>query len=174
MPFRLRSRAASFCPFYPNHHHPPLSRPSTNPRSANSLPFLAGRIHVHLVNVHICMLAQENVALIAGPTTPSTSHSYSTRIRSNESIKPPARLRQAPETPLQPRKIRPNAPLQQKVAVATPATTTKAPPLPADTPEFPPPHVTLHPDDSTSKVFIAIGRSFLSVVRAFNAFEFRL
>ncbi|KZV69649.1 hypothetical protein PENSPDRAFT_753172 [Peniophora sp. CONT] len=108
------------------------------------------------------MLAQENAALISGPTTPSTSHSYSTRIRSNESIKPPARLRQSPETPLQPRKIRPNAPLQQKVAVATP-TTTKAPPLPADTPEFPPPHVTLHPDDSTSKVFIAIGRSFLSV-----------
>ncbi|VDB91447.1 unnamed protein product [Peniophora sp. CBMAI 1063] len=109
------------------------------------------------------MLAQENVALISGQTTPNTSHSYSTRIRSNSSIKPPARLRQSPETPLQPRKIRPNAPLLQKATVATPAATDKAPPLPAGTPDFPPPHVTLHPEDSSSKVFIAIGRSFLSV-----------
>lgn len=32
-------------------------------------------------------------------------------------------------------------------------------------PVFPPQHVVLHDDDATSKVFLAIGRAFLSVVR---------
>lgn len=84
-----------------------------------------------------------------------TQHSYATRIRQNIIIKPSARLRQSPDPPLQPRKTKP-----------TPATK----PLPAQVhlpnnfPQFPPPHVVLHPDDANSKVFLAIGRSFLSVV----------
>ena len=40
-------------------------------------------------------------------------------------------------------------------------------PVPAPTwPPFPPPHVVLHPEDASSKVFLAIGRSFMSVVSA--------
>ncbi|KAE9406365.1 hypothetical protein BT96DRAFT_1014873 [Gymnopus androsaceus JB14] len=35
--------------------------------------------------------------------------------------------------------------------------------IPPELPEFPPPHVTLHPDDSASKILLAIGRSFMSV-----------
>lgn len=38
------------------------------------------------------------------------------------------------------------------------------PATPSDMLTFPLPNVTLHPDDATSKVFMAIGRSFLSVV----------
>lgn len=32
-------------------------------------------------------------------------------------------------------------------------------------PPFPPPHVQLHPDDLNNKVFLAVARSFLTVVR---------
>ena len=32
-------------------------------------------------------------------------------------------------------------------------------------PPFPPPHIQLHPDDLNNKVFLAVARSFLSVVR---------
>lgn len=40
---------------------------------------------------------------------------------------------------------------------------TPATPLP-EYPHFPPDHVMLHHDDANSKVFMAIGRSFMSVV----------
>lgn len=50
-----------------------------------------------------------------------------------------------------------------------------APPVPAI--EFPPSNVVLHPDDASNKVFLAVGRAFLSVVSAasvclFSAFLF--
>ena len=33
-------------------------------------------------------------------------------------------------------------------------------------PDFPPPHVVLHPEDATNKVFLAVARAFVSVVSA--------
>ncbi|KAG5644991.1 hypothetical protein DXG03_007268 [Asterophora parasitica] len=88
---------------------------------------------------------------------PSTStldspapHSYATRIRQNIVIKPSIRLRQSPDPRPRPSKL---------ANPATPAT----PQQPAALPQFPPPGIVLHPDDATSKVFLAIGRSFLSV-----------
>ncbi|KAG6832416.1 hypothetical protein H0H87_001576 [Tephrocybe sp. NHM501043] len=68
-------------------------------------------------------------------------HSYATRIRQNISIKPSIRLRHSP------------APLSQPTPPAAPTAY----------PQFPPPGIVLHPDDANSKVFLAIGRSFLSV-----------
>ena len=69
----------------------------------------------------------------------SPQHSYATRIRQNIIIKPSARLRNSPVPPSSHRKLK--------------------------SPDFPPPHIILHPDDANSKVFLAIARSFLSVVR---------
>ncbi|KAK7693280.1 hypothetical protein QCA50_002847 [Cerrena zonata] len=93
-------------------------------------------------------------------TNPATSvqHNYGTRIRSNSVIRPSVRLRQSPGPSPAPRKIRP-VPTKLKPA------------LPSSSPEpsqitsslFPPPHVMLHSDDASSKVFIAIGKSFMSV-----------
>ncbi|KAG6872810.1 hypothetical protein C0995_006409 [Termitomyces sp. Mi166 len=71
----------------------------------------------------------------------TATHSYPTRIRQNLSIRPSVRLRQSPEP--NPRS----------------AASTAPPPWPL----FPPPGIVLHPDDANSKVFLAIGRSFLSV-----------
>jgi hypothetical protein len=82
-------------------------------------------------------------------------HQYGTRIRQNIVIKPSARLRQSPDPPPQPRKIKPILPLKPSSVDSTP---------PNNFPQFPPPHIVLHPDDANSKVFLAIGRSFLSVV----------
>ncbi|KXN87752.1 hypothetical protein AN958_08228 [Leucoagaricus sp. SymC.cos] len=67
-------------------------------------------------------------------------HQYGTRKSHNVAIRPAARLRSSPEPT---RRLR-NEP---------------DPSLP----EFPPSHVVLHPDDANSKVFLAIGRAFLSV-----------
>ncbi|KAK7015018.1 hypothetical protein R3P38DRAFT_2998982 [Favolaschia claudopus] len=76
-------------------------------------------------------------------TTPdSPPHSYGTRIRHNVRIKPAPRLRHSPVPPAAHDKRRPK---QQKPLI------------------FPPPHVVLHPDDANSKVFLAIGRSLMSV-----------
>ncbi|KAJ6547377.1 hypothetical protein B0H19DRAFT_264554 [Mycena capillaripes] len=69
----------------------------------------------------------------------TTQHTYGTRIRHNVRIKPSARLRHSPPPP----KPKHDAP-------------TKVLP-------FPPPHVVLHPDDANSKVFLALGRSLMSV-----------
>ncbi|KAI0317818.1 hypothetical protein OF83DRAFT_1057956, partial [Amylostereum chailletii] len=89
------------------------------------------------------------------PSPPSpVHHSYGTRIRQHSLIKPPARLRQPSDpTPHIPRRIKPAASAHKP----------KGPAPPPTMPVFPPPGVSLHSDDSTSKVFIAIGRSFLSV-----------
>ncbi|KAG5354184.1 hypothetical protein J132_02767 [Termitomyces sp. J132] len=68
----------------------------------------------------------------------ATAHAYPTRIRHSLAIKPS-----------------PNAPDPKPCS---------APPSPPSLwPQFPPPGVVLHPDDANSKVFLAIGRSFLSV-----------
>ncbi|KAF5387113.1 hypothetical protein D9615_001865 [Tricholomella constricta] len=85
---------------------------------------------------------------------PRINHSYGTRIRQNILIKPSLRLRQSPDPqPQQQRKPKPAHPLKS------------APPPSSQHsfPQFPPPGIVLHPDDATSKVFLAIGRSFLSV-----------
>jgi len=87
------------------------------------------------------------------PLAPSTPHSYGTRIRRNISLKPSARLRSLPDpTPAQFRKYKP----------AHRAVPSNAHPY---FPQFPLPGIVLHPDDANSKVLMAIGRSFLSVVR---------
>ncbi|KAL4251607.1 hypothetical protein ABKN59_003829 [Abortiporus biennis] len=83
-------------------------------------------------------------------------HSYGTRIRSNSVMRPSARLRQSPELHA-PRRIRPLPPIKAK-ADQTPSEAT-----PDNLPPFPPPNVMLHPEDASSKVFMAIGRSFMSV-----------
>jgi hypothetical protein len=97
---------------------------------------------------------------LPSPTTPHDSrtvqHQYGTRIRQNSVIKPSARLRQSPDPPLLSRKVKP-IPRHSK------STSLERQPL--SVPVFPPPHVVLHPEDASSKVFLAIGRSFLSVVR---------
>ncbi|GLB35350.1 hypothetical protein LshimejAT787_0209150 [Lyophyllum shimeji] len=84
---------------------------------------------------------------------PHVSHSYGTRIRQNIVIKPSARLRQSPEPHPQP---------QRKPKPAPTPKSALSPPNP-NFPQFPPPGIVLHPDDANSKVFMAIGRSFLSV-----------
>lgn len=51
------------------------------------------------------------------------------------------------------------------------------PPQPAAQPkdacdiEFPPPGIELHPDDANSKVFIAMGKAFMSVVSHYFPFD---
>ncbi|KAH9951265.1 hypothetical protein B0H21DRAFT_776017 [Amylocystis lapponica] len=85
---------------------------------------------------------------------PPATHQYGTRIRSNSVIRPSARLRQSPDMPAPPRRIKP---------VPAPKVKPAANPLESDLPIFPPAHIMLHSDDSSSKVFIAIGRSFMSV-----------
>ncbi|KAJ6546498.1 hypothetical protein DFH09DRAFT_1249058 [Mycena vulgaris] len=73
---------------------------------------------------------------------PPPQHTYGTRIRHNIRIKPSARLRQSPPPPPPHRRARSDQP---------------------STLVFPPPHVVLHPDDANSKVFLALGRSLMSV-----------
>ncbi|THH09484.1 hypothetical protein EW146_g8675 [Bondarzewia mesenterica] len=89
---------------------------------------------------------------------PSTPHHYATRIRQNSFIRPSSRLRQASD-PLAPqRRIRP------AFSPSSPDSPSSDVPSSSSTmPDFPPPHVMLHAEDANSKVFIAIGRSFLSV-----------
>lgn len=86
-------------------------------------------------------------------------HQYGTRIRSNSVIRPSARLRQSPDFPAPPRRIRP-VPTSKSKSVAVIADAPKP-----DISPFPPEHVMLHSEDVNSKVFLAIGRSFMSVVR---------
>ncbi|KAI0080585.1 hypothetical protein K474DRAFT_210981 [Panus rudis PR-1116 ss-1] len=91
-------------------------------------------------------------------STPSSAqHQYGTRIRSNSVIKPSARLRQSPAPIHPPRRIKP-APTAKAKANATVPETPEV-----QLPSFPPPHVMLHQDDANSRVFLAIGRSFVSV-----------
>ncbi|KAL6309051.1 hypothetical protein BKA93DRAFT_814964 [Sparassis latifolia] len=88
---------------------------------------------------------------------PSTQHQYGTRIRSNSIIRPSIRLRQSPDPPHPPRRIKPVPAPKSKLGLVT------SPPPQPDFPPFPPPHVMLHSDDANSKIFMAIGRSFMSV-----------
>lgn len=88
---------------------------------------------------------------------PPFQHTYGTRIRSNSVIKPSVRLRHSPDPP--PRRIKPVPITKAKAPAATKE------PASVEMPVFPPPAVTLHSDDANSKVFLAIGRSFVSVVR---------
>ncbi|TFK83938.1 hypothetical protein K466DRAFT_497500 [Polyporus arcularius HHB13444] len=89
----------------------------------------------------------------------SAQHQYDTRIRSNAAIKPSLRLRQSPDAPPAPaRRVKVLPATKSKHAVGS------SPGVPAPAwPAFPPPHVVLHPEDANSKVFLAIGRSFMSV-----------
>ncbi|KAF8061528.1 hypothetical protein FPV67DRAFT_283807 [Lyophyllum atratum] len=80
-------------------------------------------------------------------------HSYGTRIRQNIIIKPSVRLRQSPDP----------QPQRRPKPTPTPKSTAPAPDAHTNFPQFPPPGIVLHPDDANSKVFLAIGRSFLSV-----------
>ncbi|KAF8633757.1 hypothetical protein AX17_004411 [Amanita inopinata Kibby_2008] len=75
-------------------------------------------------------------------------HSYGTRIRHNVSIKPSQRLRQSPDSPCvkRPKHVFPK---HHNPAVH-------------NFPQFPP-HIVLHPDDASNKVFLAIARALLSV-----------
>lgn len=92
-------------------------------------------------------------------TTPTAPHQYGTRIRSNSVIKPSVRLRQVADTPPAPRRIKPvPVPKPKPVPVLAPAE-----PPHGDWPPFPPDHVMLHTDDLNSRVFLAIGRAFMSV-----------
>ncbi|KAG8217470.1 hypothetical protein J3R82DRAFT_5615 [Butyriboletus roseoflavus] len=92
-------------------------------------------------------------------TTSSSNHNYGTRIRKNSILKPSARLRQSPPSPHPaPRRIKP---------VPIPPAHHPVPLTPDSCfPVFPLPGVMLHPEDVSNKVFHAIGRSFLSVVRS--------
>ncbi|OCH95601.1 hypothetical protein OBBRIDRAFT_788148 [Obba rivulosa] len=92
------------------------------------------------------------------PPQPPAQHQYGTRIRSNSVIRPSARLRQLPDPPPPPRRIRPAPTLKARAAA-----TADEPQPQSDWPPFPPPHVMLHSDDANSKIFLAIGRSFMSV-----------
>ncbi|KAJ7694184.1 hypothetical protein B0H17DRAFT_474402 [Mycena rosella] len=74
---------------------------------------------------------------------PPPQHTYGTRIRHNIRIKPSPRRCQSPAPTTHHRRARSDA----------------------HDPVFPPPHVVLHPDDANSKVFLALGRSLMSVVR---------
>lgn len=100
--------------------------------------------------------------LPAPPKHASGQHQYGTRTRSNSAIKPSIRLRHSPDAPQSQRRIKP-APVRKARAdsVEGPA---PAPP-PPDLPAFPPQHVYLHPEDAANKVFIALGRALMSVVR---------
>ncbi|KAJ7738493.1 hypothetical protein DFH07DRAFT_82874 [Mycena maculata] len=74
---------------------------------------------------------------------PTPQHTYGTRIRHNIRIKPSARLRQSPAPQSHHRRTKSSSQI--------------------DDPVFPPPHIVLHPDDANSKVFLALGRSLMSV-----------
>lgn len=104
----------------------------------------------------------QNNAIIETTRVPlhsTVNHSYGTRIRQNSTIKPSARLRQSPDPPTAPRRIKP-------------VPSSKLDIMPSDNhplqvhnmPMFPPSNIMLHPDDANNKVFLAIGRAFLSVV----------
>ena len=71
-------------------------------------------------------------------------------------MKPSVRLRQSPDN--LPRRINPVPITKAK------AQTPSKDPAPVEMPAFPPAHVMLHSDDAYSKVFLAIGRSFVAVV----------
>ncbi|KAF9500354.1 hypothetical protein BDN71DRAFT_1117621 [Pleurotus eryngii] len=80
-----------------------------------------------------------------------SQHQYATRTSNNVDIKPAHRHRQSPSPP----------------ALASAASNSSSAATTYDNDHaiitFPPPHIVLHPDDASSRVFLAIGRSFMSV-----------
>jgi hypothetical protein len=130
------------------------SNPHPLPSSFLFYSPVAGRISFSWrLNAIITMLSEPSSPITHPDTHPN--HSYATRIRQNISIKPSARLRQSPDPPHSLRK--------SKLSITKSASSN--PYAPHNYPQFPPPHIILHPEDANSKVFLAIGRSFLSVVR---------
>jgi hypothetical protein len=93
------------------------------------------------------------------PLPSPVNHSYGTRIRQNSVIKPSARLRQSPDPPTAPRRIKPVPSSKPDIMPSD-----HQPSQDNDMPMFPPSNVMLHPEDANNKVFLAIGRAFLSVV----------
>ncbi|KAI0646891.1 hypothetical protein C8Q79DRAFT_592796 [Trametes meyenii] len=90
----------------------------------------------------------------------SGQHQYGTRTRSNSVLKPSVRLRQTPDAPQAQRRIKPATARKNRLeSIAGPSNAPPLPPVPA----FPPPHVVLHPDDASNKVFLALGRALMSV-----------
>ena len=159
-------------PFLPppvssHHHHllaPPSSPllPNSFTSSAPSLADIPPPRSSPAVHDTPCMdPALATHPIPHGHPSASFQHHYGTRIRQNSVIKPSARLRQPADSPAPPRRIRPALP------VPKPGQPSLAPPPDSGILDFPPPHVMLHVEDSSSKVFLAIGRSFLSVVAAY-------
>ncbi|KAI0664979.1 hypothetical protein C8Q70DRAFT_23707 [Cubamyces menziesii] len=92
----------------------------------------------------------------------SGQHQYGTRTRSNSVIKPSARLRQSPDAPQAQRRIKPLvARKTRESSVAGPSSCPSS--GPSDVSPFPPPHVVLHPEDASNKVFLALGRALMSI-----------
>lgn len=91
-------------------------------------------------------------------------HKYGTRKRQNSLMRPSVRLREGAlplSVPIPPRRIRPLGTVTSNFLDDI----TKPPKsrLQCEI-EFPPSHVVLHPDDASSKTFMAMGRAFLSQV----------
>lgn len=125
------------------------------------------------------------VPLISSPScqTPSqVQHKYGTRKRQNSIMRPSVRLRECTSTtpltlPIQHRRIKPlgsltpntNTPPLLKTRIEKEEKDREANPRSRVERhiDFPPKHVVLHPDDASSKVFIAIGRALSSVVSFF-------
>ncbi|KAH7889748.1 hypothetical protein F5I97DRAFT_1924265 [Phlebopus sp. FC_14] len=97
----------------------------------------------------------QSIPSLAPQNGASSQHNYGTRIRKNSVLKPSARLRQSPSpSHPAPRRIKP---------VPIPGVQRQQPLEDPALPVFPLPNVMLHAEDASSKVFQAIGRSFLSV-----------
>ena len=139
---------------------PPPPPPSRAPPNCLSLLLLAGRRLSQPISSW-STTALMFTPILPAPTPPaSAQHQYETRIRSNSAIKPSIRLRQSPDAPPAPaRRVKP-LPTSKSKLVPGPSTPAPSPAWPP----FPPPHVVLHPEDASSKVFHAIGRSFMAVV----------
>ena len=98
------------------------------------------------------LISRSNNDDSANQASSSAYPSYGTRTRKN--IRPSARLRQSPESNTPHRKLK-------LFSRARPGSL----PQTSNFPNFPPPNVMLHSEDANNKVLMAIGRSFLSVVR---------
>ena len=136
---------------------------------------------------------------LTGQSPSSPLHAYGTRKRQSSIVRPAHRNSEnaslSPQPPVPPvRRIRPLGSISPSAHANTiPQTTVgedavfgkqkewkKAPAWrsasgtqqrqPID---FPPRHVVLHPEDASNKVFMAIGRSFMSVVSVVTAFHLR-
>lgn len=95
---------------------------------------------------------------VSSPVPQTQQHNYGTRTREHSrTLKPTSRLRQSPEP-------QPTITMQRKIKIVPKLHIPNTPLLSDPMATFPFPGVMLHPEDANSKVFLAIGRSFLSVV----------